>query len=78
VQVHHNNGFFSDDLEQANRQVQGWTKVNVSSAYDLGRIQAQVYVRNLFDKFYLTYLSSATLATAGDPREFGVGVAARF
>ena len=36
------------------------------------------YARNLFDDFYLTYLFNPTFGTAGDPREIGIGLEARF
>ena len=77
-QVRHNSGYFSEDLNFANRRVEGWTKVDARAAYDFGHVQIYGYVRNLFDNFYLTYLFNETLATAGEPREFGVGLDARF
>lgn len=78
AQARHNSGYFNDDLNQANRKVGGWSKVDAQAAYDFGRFRLHGYVRNLFDDFHVTYLFSPTFATAGDPREIGVGLEARF
>jgi outer membrane receptor protein involved in Fe transport len=78
AQVRHNSGYFSDDLNDERRRVSGWTKIDARAAYDFKRFQAFGYVRNLLDDFYLTYLFNSTFATAGDPREFGIGLEARF
>ena len=78
AQVHHNSGYFSDDLETASRRIEGWTKVDAKAEWEAGRFRLFGYVRNAFDRFYLTYLFNPTLATAGDPREAGVGMEARF
>ena len=78
AQLRRNSGYFSDDSNQDNRKIDGWTKIDARAAYDFKRFQAFGYVRNLLDKFYLTYLFNPTFATAGDPREFGVGLAVRF
>lgn len=78
AQVRHNSGYFSEDQNFANRRIEGWTKVDARAAYDCGKVKFFGYVRNIFDDFYLTYLFNPTLATAGDPREFGLGLEARF
>jgi outer membrane receptor protein involved in Fe transport len=58
--------------------VSGWTKFDAQAAYDFARFRVHGYVRNLFDKFYPTYLFSSTFATAGDPREVGIGLEVGF
>jgi len=78
AQARHNSGYFSDDLNRPDRKVSGWTKVDAQAAYDFGRFRVSGYVRNLFDKFYPTYFFSSTFATAGDPREVGIGLEAGF
>ena len=78
AQARHNSGYFSDDLNQENRRIDGWTKIDARASYQFRHVQLFGYVRNLLDKFYLTYLFSSSLATAGDPREFGLGLEARF
>lgn len=35
------------------------------------------YARNLLDDFHLTYSFGTGLATAGDPRELGLGIEVR-
>ena len=52
--------------------------VNGRAAYTLGPVTLFGYVRNAFDTFYMTYLFNPTFGTAGDPREFGLGIEARF
>jgi len=54
------------------------TVVNARAAYDLGQVTLSAYVRNLFDNFYLTSLFNPASATAGDPREIGVGLEVDF
>jgi outer membrane receptor protein involved in Fe transport len=79
TQLRHNSGYFSDDAETAALQVGGSTTVDAKASWQTGRVTLFAYVRNAFDEFYLTYLfSSGRLATAGDPREFGLGLEARF
>ncbi len=78
AQVRHNSSYFSDDLETAARRINGSTTVDAKMAWKWRDIKLFGYVRNLFDEFHLTYLFSNGLATAGDPREIGVGIEARF
>ena len=78
AQVRHNSGYFSDDLETSSRRVDGWTKLDARAEWDTGRFRLFGYARNVFDKFYLTYLFGPTFGTAGDPRELGVGIEAAF
>lgn len=78
AQARHNSGYFSEDLNLESRRVGGWSRIDARASYDFGHVEAFGYVRNLLDHFYLTYLFNSTLATAGDPREFGIGLEARF
>ena len=77
-QLRHNSHYFSDDLNRADRRVPGWTKLDVRAEYEFKRFRLFGYARNLLDHFYLSYLLSPSLATAGDPRELGLGLEARF
>lgn len=76
--VRHHSGYFSSDLNMPAFRIDKATVVNARAAYELGPITLSVYVRNLFDNFYLTSQFSAMFATAGDPRETGVGMDMRF
>lgn len=80
AQVRHNSSYFSDDLETSARRIEGSTTVDIRAARTWRGVTWFGYVRNLFDEFHLTYRFGQTsgLATAGDPREFGLGVEARF
>lgn len=78
AQVRHNSSYFSDDLETATRRIESSTTVDARTAWTSHGVKVFGYVRNLFDEFHLTYLFSNGLATAGDPREFGIGIEARF
>jgi iron complex outermembrane recepter protein len=72
--------YFSDDLETAARKIGGSTTVDVRAAASVGAATVFAYARNLFDAFHLTYRFSPAsgLAAAGDPREVGLGIEARF
>ena len=78
AQAKRNSGFWSDDLNTPNRRIDGWTRVDARAEWDAGRFRLFGYARNLLDKFYLTYSFNSQLATAGDPREIGVGLEANF
>ena len=80
AQVRHNSSYFSDDLETAARRIEGSTTVDGRVSWTLRSVTLFGYVRNLFDEFHLTYRFSpgTGLATAGDPRELGLGIEARF
>jgi iron complex outermembrane recepter protein len=78
AQLRHNSSYFSDELNTSSRQVDGWTKADARAEWETGKVRLFVYARNLFDKFYLTYLLAPTFATAGDPRQVGLGMEARF
>ncbi len=79
AQVRQNSSYFSDDLETAARRIEGSTTVDARAAWTWRGITLLGYVRNLFDEFHLTYRfdPAAGLATAGDPREFGLGIETR-
>ena len=76
--VRHQSGYFSDDANTQARRIGASTIVDARAAYTFGPVTVFGYARNLFDDFYLTYLFTPTFGTPGDPREFGVGVEARF
>jgi outer membrane receptor protein involved in Fe transport len=76
--VRHNSSYFSDDRETITRRIEGSTTVDARAAWTWRSITVFGYARNLFDRFHLTYLFGNGLATAGDPREVGVGLDARF
>lgn len=80
AQVQHNSSYFSDDLETATRQVAGSTTVDARAAWTRGGLTVFGYARNVFDEFHLTYRfgPASVLATAGDPRELGVGAQVAF
>ncbi len=77
AQIRHNSDYFSDDANTAALRITGTTVVDARAGYDAGRWSVFGYVRNAFDKFYLTELFAPTRGTAGDPREFGIGIEAR-
>ena len=79
-QMRHNSGYFSDDANDPQRRVRSATVVDVRGSWRYGPVEMSGYIRNLFDRFYLTYLFSPTsrLGTAGDPREIGVAIQAAF
>lgn len=80
AQVRHNSSYFSDDLETTARRIEGSTTIDIRAARIWRGVTWLGYVRNLLDEFHLTYRFDPTagLATAGDPREFGLGIEARF
>ena len=78
AQVRHNSDYFSDDANTPALHIAGTTVLDARASYEKGRWSVFGYIRNAFDKFYLTELFSPTRGTAGDPREFGFGVEARF
>lgn len=80
AQLRHNSSYFSDDLETAARRISGSTTIDAKASLNVHGVTLFGYVRNLLDEFHLTYrfASSTGLATAGDPREFGLGIEAAF
>ncbi|KUO54700.1 MAG: hypothetical protein APF82_08735 [Sphingomonadales bacterium BRH_c42] len=79
AQVRHNSSYFSDDLETAAQRIDGSTTFDTKASWKWQSITMFGYVRNLFDEFHLTYrFPDPASATAGDPREWGVGLEMRF
>jgi iron complex outermembrane receptor protein len=78
AQLRHNSDYFSNDANTPTLRVPGSTVLNSRAAFSAGPLTLFGYVRNVFDTFYLTSLASPLFATAGDPREFGLGIESRF
>ena len=80
AQWRHGSGYFSDDANTPGRRISSASTADARIEWVYGSLNVFAYARNLFDKFYLTYrfASGDGLATAGDPRELGIGVEARF
>lgn len=78
AQLRTNSDYFSDDANNPARRIDGSTRLDARAAYTWRGLTVFGHARNAFDTFYLTYLFTPTFATAGDPREFGVGIEARF
>ncbi len=80
AQLRHNSDYFSDDAQTAALRVGGSTTLDARASWQAGQVTVFGYVRNVLGEFYLTYLfpPSGSLATAGDPREMGLGLEARF
>lgn len=74
----HNAGYFSDDRNSPALRVDSATRIDTNAAWTLGRFTVSAYARNILEDFSLTYMFSETFATAAPPREFGVGIEARF
>ena len=85
AQLRHHSGYYSDDENIEAFRIDPATVVDARAAWDAGPIMIFGYVRNVFDKFNLTSLSGPTepipvpnFGHAGDPRELGLGIEARF
>lgn len=78
AQIRHNSDYFSNDANTPAFRIDNRTLVDGRLAYTAGPVTWFGYVRNLFDSFYLTLLTSAALGTVGDPREVGIGIETRF
>lgn len=78
AQVRHNSAYFSDDKEEAALRVDGSTTFDARASWTWEGVTLFGFARNLFDEFHLTYRLPRGLATAGDPREVGIGLEARF
>ena len=76
--VRHHGGYFSDDRNTPNLRVGPATIIGARAVADLGPVELFAYGRNLTNALDLTYLFSPTAGAAGDPREFGMGIEARF
>jgi outer membrane receptor protein involved in Fe transport len=78
AQTQHSGGYWSDDANDPLRRIDGWTKVDARAEWSAGRFKLFGYARNVFDHFYLTWKFNDVSATAGDPREIGIGLEASF
>lgn len=78
AQLRHSDGYFSDDANSPALRIGGATVLDARAAYTSGRFTAFGYVRNALDDFHLRFLFNPTFGVAGDPREFGAGLEARF
>jgi outer membrane receptor protein involved in Fe transport len=77
-QLRHHSAYFSDGVNTPALRIPASTNVDARASVTLGKAEAFAYVRNLFDSFRLAFLYSGDLGVAEDPREFGVGMQARF
>ena len=78
AQVRHNGAYFSNDANTPDLRIDPVTILDTRASYNFARWSLFGYVRNVFDTFYMTELSSTNRGTAGEPREFGMGIEARF
>lgn len=78
AQLRHNSSYFSDDPNSPGLRVGGATVLDARASWTRGRVTLFGYARNLFDNFYLNFRFNPSLATAGDPREIGIGLEAAF
>ena len=78
AQARYSANYWSDEANNPLRRIDDWAKIDARAEWTAGRFKIFGYVRNVFDSFYLTSLSSPTLGTAGDPRELGLGMEAQF
>lgn len=78
AQLRTSSDYFSDDANTPTRRIDGYTTVDLRGAFTANKMTVFGYAKNVFDAFYLTNLSNPAFGTAGDPRELGVGVEARF
>lgn len=78
AQARHNADYFSDDANTRAFRIQGVTVADAKASYAFGRFTAFAFVRNAFDELYLTSSFGDFPAPLGDPREYGVGLEARF
>ena len=76
--LRHNSPYYSDDANSPNRRIGKATKIDARASYEVGGVTLFGYARNLLDNFYMTYLFSRTVGTAGDPREVGIGLETKF
>jgi iron complex outermembrane receptor protein len=76
--VRHSDDYWSDDANSRRRRIPAFTVADLRAEWTKGSWSAFAYAQNLFDDFYLTYLFAPEFGTAGDPREIGVGIEARF
>ena len=75
----HRTGYYSDDVNSPELRVGASSVFDVRVSWERGSTRIFGFVRNMFDNFYLVARFSGPdpLATAGDPREYGIGIEAR-
>lgn len=78
LSVRRNANYFSDDGNTEEFEIEGVTLVDAKASYDFGSMSAFAFVRNATDKLYQTMQFMPGQSALGDPREYGVGVEARF
>ena len=78
AQLRTRGGYFSNDANTPALRIPGATVLDARAAYEIGPITVSAYLRNAFDNFYMTLLTTPPLGRAGDPREFGIGIEAGF
>ena len=77
-QVRYRSAFFADEVNSDLVRIPGAAIVDVRGEYLFGKLKTFAYARNLFDKFAYVDRSGNDSAVAEAPREFGIGVEARF
>ena len=80
AQLRHHSAYFSDDANDPARRIAPSTTVDARAEWTGQGLSVFGYARNVLDEFHLTYMfaPAGRLATAGDPREVGFGMEARF
>lgn len=79
LQYNRRSGYFSDDANTPSLRIDPADSLNARVEWRIGAVRVFGFVRNVFDRFDLTSLfANGNLATASDPREFGLGTEARF
>lgn len=84
VQARHQSGYFSGDENKESLKVKSSSVVDGRIEHSFGPVTLFGFARNLFDRFYMTYLFDTSsipgarpFGTAGAPREAGLGIEAR-
>jgi outer membrane receptor protein involved in Fe transport len=77
AQVRHNSRYYGDDFETPEFHIGRAAIAEARAGWTNGGVTLFSYVRNLLNAFALRSQSTPTFATAVDPREVGLGIAAR-
>ena len=78
LQLRHNSAYFSNDANSTALKIEGSTTLDARAAYTLKPLTLSAYARNVLDNFHMNYLFSPASGAAADPREFGLGIEAKF
>ncbi len=78
LQGRYTDEYFSDDANTALAAVDGFFIADARISYSFGDITTFAYATNIFDEFNTLQQFGAATAVVIDPREWGVGVEARF